>query len=72
VRISGLRLVNQPGAGTGFSPTRTVGAAFVAGAASGSLTTLVMLVATGWTARMVLAALTRRRSAGPRDSGAGV
>ena len=67
VRIFGLRLVNQPGAGASFSPMRTVGAAFVAGAASGSLTTLVTLVATGWTAKKVLAALTRRRSAGPRD-----
>ncbi|WP_088316668.1 hypothetical protein [Kineosporia sp. R_H_3] len=63
VHVTNLRLVNTPGAAAGFSPTRTMGAAFVAGAASGSLVTLVTLVATGWTARRVLAALTRRRAA---------
>jgi hypothetical protein len=65
VVVSNLRIVNAPGAGGGFTQTRTVGAAFVAGAAAGGLTTLVMLVGTGWTARRVLAALTRSRARGP-------
>lgn len=61
VSVSNLRLVTVPGTGAGFTPARTLGAAFAAGAATGGVATLVGLLATGWTARRALAALARRR-----------
>lgn len=63
VHVANLRVVSTPGSAGGFSPTRTMGAAFAAGAATGTVGTLVALAVTGWTARRALAALARRSSA---------
>ena len=60
VSITNITIVNWPGALTGFSFQRAAGWTFLAGAAAGSLSTLLTLITTGWTVRRVLAWRSRR------------
>jgi hypothetical protein len=61
VSLTNITVVSWPGAAAGFSIQRAALATFWAGAATGSLATLLTLITTGWTVRKVLARLTRRR-----------
>lgn len=56
VSITNVTVVNWPGAVTGFSFQRTAVALFLAGAATGSVATLLTLITTGWTVRRALRA----------------
>jgi len=60
VSITNLAIVNSPGAVTGFSVQRAAVAIFFAGAATGSLATLLAVLTGSWTVRKVLARLRPR------------
>jgi hypothetical protein len=59
--ITNVTTVNWAGAGTGSSFQHIAAVTFFTGAAAGSLATLFTLLTTGWTVKVVLAWLTRRR-----------
>lgn len=75
VAVTGIRLVNRSlprlSRGIGFQPRQTVGLVFGLGAATGSVGTILTLLATGMTARGVVLAIRRARQArrDRRDAG---
>ena len=60
VVVTNVRVVNRPRTGLTLAPEHRATTLFGAGALAGSVTTLIALTATGWTAHRVLVALRRR------------
>jgi hypothetical protein len=65
VSITNVTAVNWAGGGTSSSYQHLAAVTFFAGAAAGSVATLLTLFTTGWTVHKVLNRLTRRRSGVP-------
>jgi hypothetical protein len=60
VSITNITIVYWPGALTGFSFQRAAIGMFFTGAAAGSIATFLTLVTTNWTARKLMARISRR------------